>query len=207
MDSAYRFTYIDVGAIGSESDGGVFAQTQFSRMLARQEASLPQPEPLAPGGEPVDYFLVGDDAFPLRNYLMKPFPLRGLTKEERIFNYRLSRARRIVENAFGILANRFRVLHTTMCMRPERAECVVMAACILHNILRNRDPSLQEADHEDTVTHEVIPGAWRVDANVGTNLPTLPGHTATSTAKAQRIILRDYFSSPAGSVPWQENMI
>ncbi|XP_066958645.1 uncharacterized protein [Macrobrachium rosenbergii] len=120
-DASYKFLYVDMGAIGSESDGGAFAQTRLGEMLLQQEANLPQPEALPgqPNGFPVDYFLVGDDAFPLRNYLMKPYPKRGLTKEERIYNYRLSRASRTVENAFGILANRFRISHVVMCLKPD----------------------------------------------------------------------------------------
>ncbi|XP_066940288.1 uncharacterized protein [Macrobrachium rosenbergii] len=100
-DASYKFLSTDVGAIGSESDSGVFAHTQLGEMLLQQEANHPQPEALTdqPNGKPVDYFLVGDDAFPLRNYLKKPYPRRGLTMEERIYNYRLSRACRMVENA------------------------------------------------------------------------------------------------------------
>lgn len=78
-------------------------------MLEQHQANLPSPErlPNEPADKPpVDYFFIGDDAFALRNYMMKPYPSRGLTKKERIYNYRLSRARRTVENAFGILANR-----------------------------------------------------------------------------------------------------
>ncbi|XP_066981040.1 uncharacterized protein [Macrobrachium rosenbergii] len=84
VDSSYKFLNVDVVAIGSKSDGGVFAQTCLCEMLAKQEATLPQPEALpdATNGVPVDYFLLGDDAFPLRNYLMKPCPKRGLSKEK-----------------------------------------------------------------------------------------------------------------------------
>ena len=51
--------------------------------------------------------IVGDDAFPLKTYLMKPYPTRNIELNQRIFNYRLSRVRRIVETVFGILTSRF----------------------------------------------------------------------------------------------------
>ena len=50
---------------------------------------------------------------------MKPFSARGLPDEESIFKYRLFHARRVVENAFGIMANRFGCLLTTMSQNPE----------------------------------------------------------------------------------------
>ncbi|XP_066974246.1 uncharacterized protein [Macrobrachium rosenbergii] len=207
VNASYKFLYVDVGAIGSESDGGVFAQTRLCEMLAKQEANLPQPEALpdATNGAPVDYFLLGNDAFPLGNYLMKPYPKRGLSKEEWIYNYRLSRAWRMVENAFGILASKFRVLHTSMCIKPDGAESVVLAACVLHNLIITRNPHRQEGDQENPVTHDFVPCAWRSDPPIGKALPTVGGNTATRNAKEQRNILKDYFSSPAGSITWQEN--
>ena len=109
VDADYKFLYVDVGAIGSESDGGVFAKSEVAKLLDEHGMNLPPPEKLANApadSPPLHYFFVGDDAFTLRHYMLKPYPSRALTHDERIFNYRLSRARRTVENAFGILANR-----------------------------------------------------------------------------------------------------
>lgn len=106
VDADYRFLYVDVGASGCGSDGGIFAKTNICQALEEKTLSLPDPEPLPGGDIPVPYFIVADDAFPLRTWLMKPYPHRCIFRERRIFNYRLSRARRIVENTFGILASR-----------------------------------------------------------------------------------------------------
>ena len=213
VDANYMFMYVDIGAIGSESDGGVFAQTKFADLLERQEAHLPQSSvlPKDPTGPATEYFFVGDDAFPLRTYLMKPYPNRACTKEERIFNYRLSRARLTVENAFGIMANRFRVFHTSICLKPENAESVVMACCILHNILRRLNVTKRhQGDYEDPVTHEIIEGAWRTDPPMGEPLQ-VPYHQsrtrATQSARTQRNYLKEYCNSPQGAVPWQNKSI
>ena len=73
------------------------------------------------------YFLIGDDAFSLQTWMMKPFSRMNMERPERIFNYRLSRARRVVENAFGILANRFRCMLGTMWQDVENTVTIVMA--------------------------------------------------------------------------------
>jgi hypothetical protein len=106
VDGDYKFIYVDVGANGSCSDGGVFINTSLREAIEDGTAGIPDPQPLPNDDQDVPFAFVGDDAFPLRSWLMKPFPHRQMTRSERIFNYRLSRARRVVENAFGILAHR-----------------------------------------------------------------------------------------------------
>ena len=98
--------------------------------------NIPNPEPLMGDRSfPLPYMFVSDDAFLLKEYIQKPFGQVGLTTEKRTVNYRLSRARCIVENRFGILANRFQVFMAPIHLSPEKAEVIVMACCSLHNFL------------------------------------------------------------------------
>jgi hypothetical protein len=75
--------------------------------------------------------------------------------EKRIFNYRLSRARRIVENAFGILSNRFQVFKSPIALCPDKVEVIVFASICLHNMLRSLQGSYYipsgSVDYEDTL--------------------------------------------------------
>ena len=80
-------------------------------------------------------FSWGDEAFPLHCDLMQPFARNALTNERCIFNYRLSRARKVVEIAFGILANRWRIFHRCINLNPDNVTTVVKATVLLHNIL------------------------------------------------------------------------
>jgi hypothetical protein len=208
VNTNYEFLFIDIGTNGRVSDVGVFMKTALCAAINDGSLNLPTPAPLPGDDQVVSYAFVADEAFPLRKHIMKPFPFRRLEFEERIYNYRLSRARRVVENAFGILANRFRVFLRPLMITPERAEYVVLAACSLHNMLRVHAPSawLALLDKEDPLTHELTPGMWRTDDTMHA-LTAMKGNNATNAAKAQRLYLKDYFNSPYGSVEWQNRMV
>ena len=139
---------------------------------------------------------------------MKPYSIRGMTKEQHITNYRISRGRRVVENAFGILAQRWQLLLTTMMQGPDTVRTIVEACVCLHNLMRLRYPALQniQLDMEDD-NHNLVPGLWRVDANMHELDRVVGPNRDTIAAKKQREYLRLYFNSPAGSVPWQDRMI
>ena len=109
VDANYKFLYIDVGCNGRISDGGVFRNCYLSKALEQNSLNIPSVGELPNDGRKLPYVIAGDDTFPLKTYLMKPYPHQHLSREKRIFNYRLSRARRVVKNTVGILANRFRV--------------------------------------------------------------------------------------------------
>ena len=209
VDGDYKFSWVDVGSSGSSGDAQVFNHSELKEHLEKGTLGLPQQDVLPGDDRDVPYFIAGDDAFALRSWLMKPFSKRNLSDDERIFNYRLSRARRIVENAFGILAHRFQCLLTTLKQRPKTVTSIVLACICLHNLMRIRYPKQQntEVDQEDQ-HHNIIPGAWRLDKPLlQLQQQCVRGNRITRLSKMQRLYLCAYYNSDAGSVPWQMDML
>ena len=140
VDAKYRFIYVCVGANDQETDGGVWGGCDVGQMLEAQEGDgeqvLPGPEPLPGSAGDTPHVIVGDEAFPLRRHLLRPFPGSPLTTDERrVFNYRLGRARRTSENAFGIMAQRWRVYRGPIGCSVATTKQIVQATCVLHDVL------------------------------------------------------------------------
>ncbi|KAG5863759.1 hypothetical protein JTB14_030616 [Gonioctena quinquepunctata] len=135
-----EFIYCDVGTNGRISDGGVLSHTTFYEKLVNNDLQIPKPAGMPNSNEIVEYTFVGDEAFAMRPDLIKPYSSEALNRERRIFNYRLSRARRTIENTFGILASRFRIFHTAINLKMETIDKVVLTCCVLHNFLRQKSP-------------------------------------------------------------------
>lgn len=113
VDSDYCFITIYVGTYGEDSDSTIFKECPFGKKLYSEQLNLPAPTCLPnTNNSPQPYVIIGDEAFGLHRNLLRPYPGRGLSFKRKIFNYRLSRTRRYVECAFGILANKWRVLHS-----------------------------------------------------------------------------------------------
>ena len=106
VDADYKFICVDLGAI--------FRSSGLSKALECNSLNLPQDSVVQGIEGNVPFFVVADEAFSAKRNLIKPFCQRHLTIRNRIFNYRCSRARRVAENAFGILANRFRISQRAM---------------------------------------------------------------------------------------------
>ena len=190
------------------SDSQIFNDSELKECILNGSIGWPQPDKLPNDDKVTPYFILGDDIFALRIYLMKPYSTRFMSKEQRIFNYRISRGRRVVENAFGILAQRWQILLRTMQQASDNVRLIVEACVCLHNLMRMRYSTLQNSvlDTEDE-NHQIIPGIWR-DAGLMHALKKIKGATRANTSgKQQQEYLQHYFSSPAGSVPWQNNMI
>lgn len=166
-DANYCFLYANIGCQGRISDGGVFRQTSFYKKLETDNLALPPPEPL-PGSDKLSpYVIVADDAFPLQVHIMKPFA--GYQEKgsfKRCYNYRHSRARRVVENTFGLLASVFRVFRKPLMQNVENAEIITTACIYLHNFLRKSATSRPLYSPHGTFDIDsrdgnIIPGSWR----------------------------------------------
>ena len=213
-DADYCFVYVDVGTHGSAHDGTVFSQSTLGQRLQEGGLDLPPPP-----GDGLEYVFVADEAFPLRDEIMRPYPGRGMEAENRhkrlVFNYRLSRARRIVENAFGILVAKWRIFRQPIIASTETVNNVVKAACVLHNFLRRRDgmssdalPYINSDDLDIERNGEITRGLWR-QQTAGALRDT--GRLGSNNANRQAIDLRErfaqHFLSPEGAVPWQDSVV
>ena len=142
--------------------------------------------------------------------MMKPFPQQDLTAEERIYNYRHGKARRISENLFAILANRWRVFFTNINLHPKYVDDVIFTSLILHD-MQIKSPNsanvYRSAFFANTISDdgEIAKGEWReYQANDSLCSLQVPrsGHNASLYAKSIRETFMDYFVND-GAVEWQ----
>lgn len=212
-DARYVFSFVDIGDYGSNNDSGIFRRSSIGKSFFNKEMNLPEPQRIANstayGLTP--YYLVGDDAFPLQEWLMKPYPGQGIQESQSIFNYRLSRARRVIENAFGILAARWRVFMCPIQTCAKNAENIVKATLCLHNFLRQTNSAAYcPAGFVDSWDEkgEIKEGEWRRlvadDQNIILrDLPPLRGSRPANSAADVREGLKSYVNSLEGSLSWQ----
>ena len=124
----------------------------------------------------------------------------------KIFNYRLSRVRRIVENTFGILVDHWRIFQKLIELRK-----LVLAAIALHNYIRQTgNASYSPSGFIDCENGggEIISGQWgnNVDGNTFQNIPKIRSSKYTNnTIKTRKELAHDLFRIV--SFPWQMNYI
>ncbi|XP_039748215.1 protein ALP1-like [Pararge aegeria] len=191
-DANYCFTYVDIGAYGKSSDSAIFKNSVFYKRLTEKSLNIPTPKPISNVDlTPMPYVIVGDEAFGLAENLLRPYSGKCLPYEKRIFNYRLSRARRNIECTFGILANKWRIFHRPINVNIDFAEDIIKASCVLHNYVRTRDG----LKFKDTLYNAPM-----------TNLNTLHAGRGTPSSLNIRDKFAHYFVND-GRVPWQDTKI
>ena len=208
-DARYRFTLFDVDQYDSNNDAGVLPNSSIGKKIGAGEMNIPPPRHLESClFDPLPYYLVGDEISPLKTWLMRPYPGQ-LSEEKRILHYRLSRARRVIENTFGILAARWRIYHSPIIASIENAESYVLATIALHKYLRLTDNAVYTpvrfVDLQAS-SGETRPSEWRriVDNVTGISfIPNVRGFRYSNNVIAMRETLKDYVNSETGIIEWQ----
>jgi hypothetical protein len=147
-DANYNFIYIDVGAYGKSSDSAIFQETELYKKLISNTLDIPEPLQISENNPTLfPYVFIGDEAFGLSTNIMRPYGGNNLSTEKKIFNYRLSRARRYIECTFGILTNKWRIFHRPLNVHTELAKSIVRTCCVLHNFTRGGRAATTTRDH------------------------------------------------------------
>lgn len=180
-----EFVMVDVGAPGRHSDDGVFAHSEMGQRFMSNSMFLPKPEKIRGSNDEFPYVLVGDEAFALSSFLMRPYPRRNeLDLKKRVYNYRLSRARRIVETSFGLLSAVWRIFKSPLRTNVATSIKIIKACCCLHNFLLKFEPEKQRIAKMGT--------SQDAYENCFTDLPAEPAAVAPATGAA---LIREHFSN------------
>ncbi|XP_073430082.1 NAD-dependent protein deacetylase sirtuin-3, mitochondrial isoform X1 [Dendrobates tinctorius] len=190
-DADCRFVAVDIGAFGRGNDSQTFKNSDMGWRLYGNHFNFPLARPL-PQTPPLPFVVVGDEAFQMCPNLLKPYSSRDLDHRKKIFNYRLTRARRTVECAFGILVSRWRILSTAINLKMETVDEVVKACVVLHNFVMAKErPNFD------------------MDEPAANPLPDFTQHPLRSSVEVaqMRDQFADYFLSDVGRVAWQDQMV
>lgn len=215
-DSYYKFVMVDVGTPGSNNDASSFRNSKFGEMLLNKTLNIPGDKNLPGTNISLPHFLVADQAFPLHQNIMRPYPGSYLGENKNIFNYRLSRARRTIENTFGILAQRWRRLRNPIIANIDTCEKIILATIVLHNLVQNSEEDIPMEKRRycptgfvDTIDESgnIREGAWR---RMPGNLASVGKMGSNNSARdniRNRDILMNYFISDVGAHPEQWNQV
>ena len=179
------------------TDSAIFSNSEFGKAAYENTLGIPHGKPVPGSFTKLPFTIVADKAFGLHPNLMRPFPGRKsglLTKEECIFNYRLSRVRIKVENAFGILSQCWRIFHREINLQADYLTDVVLATCVLHNFLQKPRKVTKNSQLMDEEVHG--------DLGAIEQIPSNKGHNYSEVSKWVCNMYLEFFNG-YGAVPWQ----
>ncbi|XP_043257511.1 protein ALP1-like [Colletes gigas] len=191
-DADYNFVYVDVGA-HENSDSDIFKTFDMGKRLVENSLNVPSERKLPNDdeGKAVPFYLLGDKTIGLSDSILRPYEGKNLSYAKKIYNYRHSRAHKVVDCTFRMLVNKWRILHRPLDHHMDFSVAVIQACCLLHNYVRSKDG----IDFTDTF-HEC--GLDKYTRNV-----ELRGRSHVIT----RDYLTTYFVSSRGPIPEQYDNI
>ena len=154
---------------------------------------------------PVEFtYVFVREAFPLKVNLMKPYPRGYIGISERVAIDRISRARKVVENTFGICASRFKIFWRTIIAKTALVIEITKAVVILHNFLMPADNESRGRYVSTSCVDEDM--ARGVDSCGMVDVGLVGSTNYSREAKIVRENFRDFFISKQRSLPWQLDM-
>ena len=137
-DADCCFISVEIGAYGSSSDSNVFKNSTFGKLLESNKLNIPDPRVLPSDAEGLSNAIC---AWRWRGVRLIRARVTAISQQKvtflkRIYNYRLSRARRIGECTFGILANKWSIFHRPIDVKPDFCDNNIKACCVLHDYVR-----------------------------------------------------------------------
>lgn len=150
VDHRMRFWDINVGWPGKVHDARVFGNSSLYHRGQSGTLFPKSTERFVDVDVPI--MIIGDAAYPLLKWLMKPYPEnRGTTPAQAVFNHRLSKARMTVERAFGRLKGRWRCLMKRYDCNIKNINTTITACCVLHNFCEIHN---EDYDEENDAVNE-----------------------------------------------------
>lgn len=129
-DADKKFITIEVGAKGKQSDGGIFAASTLFQLLNKNKFNVPPNKELPGTIIKLPHVLIGNEAYPLKTFLMRPFPSRNLNYNRQNYHKCSSAARKCVECAIGILCAKWRILGKDIEVSSDKAVHIIKCFCI-----------------------------------------------------------------------------
>lgn len=161
-DAKRKFLVVDVGSSGRRGDGNVYHSSVFGKMFEKKLVNLPPPCPVEGIEGNVPFVLLGDGAFERSENLVNSFQKKKkegvLCAPERLFNTRFSGARHVVEDAFGILYERYAIFQRVFQASRSIVKWSTLACCALHNFHLSDErsaPPKWRRDHPQLYHHTI----------------------------------------------------
>lgn len=146
-DGEKRFLDVAAGFPGSMHDSQVLKNSSLYRRVLNQEILAGPTIPVE--DQQIKSYLLGDSAYPLSTWLLKPFSEATRDPLEMHFNRELSKARVCVECAFGVLKSRWRILQKRLDSDISFIGQIIVSCCILHNFCVNAGDPWENAEGRD----------------------------------------------------------
>lgn len=193
VDANYNFTVVEVGALGKESDGGIFAKSNLGQKLASKALSIPPNACLPNIDTEAPHVIVGDEAFPLKSYLLRPYPGNSLDQSKRIFNYRLVGHVGLLKTLL-VLWYRNSGFSYDQFMQNQKMLITLSLHVVFYTILLKKLTGIQSS--LPTSSTSTTPTLIQL---------TPQGGNHSREAFRVRESFKEYFNSAVGSLPWQGN--